>query len=140
MQPEKAILKTEKDSTTPLGTEWNNLEKTTRQAKYSLNYSKIMLGLCLLKMEAMQEDYKIQREYGTIFHSLAHLHLNYRRAKKLIDNARFVLEMNIKEEHYPLLDSAILEMCRQKKVNPETILSEINTLAYSDLLKTIEGV
>lgn len=138
MQPEKDTLKKETDATTPLGTEWDNLEKTTRQAKFSLNYSKIMLGLCLLKMEQMQADYKIQENYGTIYHSLAHLHLNYRRTKKLIDNARFVLEMNVKEENYPLLDSAILEICRQRKINPESVLSEIQTLAYSDLIKTLE--
>lgn len=122
-------------NTNQLGKDYYNAVGTARDLTGLRNRTQIELGIVLLEIQKIHNEY--EEELGSFRTFLAELHLNYRRVLKMMRNAEYILKWKVPKKYWHKYDSSILELIRKQGLNPVEILEDIEFLSYSDLLSEL---
>jgi hypothetical protein len=102
----------------------NNIKTIKRE----LNKAKLELGRELLGIQRFLEDNPQDDETFESLLADPEIHLNKRRVKQMMDNARYMIELGIPDDDWGLYDSSIIHLARLHHKNPD----ELMYLSYSD--------
>ena len=116
-----------------MGNMYHYIRSNLERQKYKMNEVKIEMGLELVRAEQFLEDNPQDDE--TFNSLLASIHLNKRRVKQMMDNAKYIMELEIKDDDYKYYDSSIINIARRYKQDPTNYIE----LSYSDALKELKG-
>lgn len=121
-----------------LGQEFHYNKEVAKEHKQQLNYHKLMFAKSLDILQDICSDAEMEGiEFDTFNQVLADMHLNKARVVDLIRNWRYVRDLDIPEDLWYYLDSAIIKLFRQNKKDPIEYWDDILTLSYTDLQQKI---
>lgn len=99
-----------------------------KKIKHELNQNKLELGRELLGVQQFLEDNPQDDETFESLLADPEIHLNKRRVKQMMDNARYMIDLGIPDDDWGLYDSSIIHLARLHHKNPD----ELMYLSYSD--------
>lgn len=99
-----------------------------KKIKHELNQNKLELGRQLLGAEKFLEENPQDDETFESMIADPEIHLNKRRVKQMMDNARYMIELGIEDDSWRLYDSSIIHLARLHHKHPD----ELMYLSYSD--------
>src|SRR3990167_2622715 len=104
-----------KKSISQLSKDYDSALKIGQSLVEGLNEIRVLLGMELLKLQAMHQEKIIKENYGSFRAHLATWKLNPRRVNDLIWNAEYIQKEGVPRKYWRYLDLGIVRYFRRKK-------------------------